>query len=780
MRVERVRNGAAAALISIAAGTSLAAAPGLVAAYGFEENAGPISADASGNGNTAFLVGATWTVQGKYGNALDFDGLSARVTVIHDAPALRLTAAMTLEAWVKRSSSLSAWTDVVYKGKDNYFLESATPTSGRPAAGGILGGASALLLGPSAIPVGTWTHLASTYDGATLRLYVNGTQVASAAQTGALLTSGFPLQIGGDSFYGQRFAGTIDEVRVYGRALTPAEIQADMGTPLVVPVSDTTPPGPPASPAAAPFSGTSIALAWGAATDDVAVARYRLERCRGTGCGDFQDIALVEGTTYTDTALALSTTYAYRVSAVDAGGNLGPPSSVASTKTLSGASIPGLVAAYGFETGSGPSATDSSGLGNHGTLAGAIWTTGRYGQALSFNGTSAKVNVPDAPSLRLTTALTLSAWVKATSISASTQWVDVLYKGNDNYYILASSDIDHQPELGGILGTGKHILFALKPLTIGTWTHLALTYDGAMLRVYADGSLVSSSPQTGAFITSTRPLQIGGDDDYGQHFTGSIDEVRLYNRALSAEEVRADMAAPVAGATNPTPVTSALAPDAVVAGAAGVTLDVSGTGFTAASVVLWDDAPRETQLVSPSLLRATIPATDLTAPRTVPIAVFNAPPIGGTSNAQSLTVCAGSLWYRDTDGDGRGDAAQQQSSCAQPQGFVAGAGDCDDSDATAWDVPGEIEGLSLPDRQTIAWSPPGSPGGATMRYDTFRSDSPGNFELTSVCLETDGDNLVSTDPSDPTDGAAFFYLVRAGNSCGEGMLGPGRTGRACP
>ena len=67
-----------------------------------------------------------------------------------------------------------------------------------------------------------------------------------------------------------------------------------------------------------------------------------------------------------------------------------------------------------------------------------------------------------------------------------------------------------------------------------------------------------------------------------------------------------------------------------------------------------------------------------------------------------------------------------------------------------------------------------------MRYDTFRSDSPGNFELTSVCLETDGDNLVSTDPSDPTDGAAFFYLVRAGNSCGEGMLGPGRTGRACP
>ncbi len=77
-----------------------------------------------------------------------------------------------------------------------------------------------------------WVHLAATYDGATLRFYVNGTQVASKAQTGNLLTSTNPLQLGGDSLYGQFFQGQIDEVRVYNVALTPTQIQTDMNTPL--------------------------------------------------------------------------------------------------------------------------------------------------------------------------------------------------------------------------------------------------------------------------------------------------------------------------------------------------------------------------------------------------------------------------------------------------------------------------------------------------------------------------------------------------------------------
>ena len=76
----------------------------------------------------------------------------------------------------------------------------------------------------------TWTHLALTYDGTTLRLYVNGKQASTVAQAGTILASTSPLQIGGDSFFGQFFDGTLDEIRVYNTPLTQAQISADMNT----------------------------------------------------------------------------------------------------------------------------------------------------------------------------------------------------------------------------------------------------------------------------------------------------------------------------------------------------------------------------------------------------------------------------------------------------------------------------------------------------------------------------------------------------------------------
>ena len=80
--------------------------------------------------------------------------------------------------------------------------------------------------------------------------------------------------------------------------------------------------------------------------------------------------------------------------------------------TTAAASSGGLVAAYGFEEGSGTAAADESGNGNDGSISGAVWSAaGRFGNALSFNGSSARVNVLDSPSLDLTTAMTLEAWV---------------------------------------------------------------------------------------------------------------------------------------------------------------------------------------------------------------------------------------------------------------------------------------------------------------------------------------------------------------------------------
>jgi hypothetical protein len=86
--------------------------------------------------------------------------------------------------------------------------------------------------GGSQIALNTWTHLATTYDGAMLRLFVNGSEVASRPLAGSLLISSGPLRIGGNSIWGEFFKGRIDEVRLYDRALSAEEVADAMNTPL--------------------------------------------------------------------------------------------------------------------------------------------------------------------------------------------------------------------------------------------------------------------------------------------------------------------------------------------------------------------------------------------------------------------------------------------------------------------------------------------------------------------------------------------------------------------
>src|SRR5262249_14151827 len=86
--------------------------PSMLAAYAFAEGSGTTVADASGNGNTGAIANATWTSAGKYGNALSFNGTSARVN-INDSASLHLATGMTLEAWVNPSAVTNAWRDVI-------------------------------------------------------------------------------------------------------------------------------------------------------------------------------------------------------------------------------------------------------------------------------------------------------------------------------------------------------------------------------------------------------------------------------------------------------------------------------------------------------------------------------------------------------------------------------------------------------------------------------------------------------------------------------------------
>ena len=170
-----------------------------------------------------------------------------------------------------------------------------------------------------------------------VRLFVNGTQVASTAKTGTIASSTNPLQIGGDTIYGQFFSGLIDEVRIYNVALTAAQIQSDMTTP--VGTGDTQVPSAPGTLTATAAGSTAVNLSWGAATDNVGVTGYRVERCQGAGCSIFTQVGTPAGTTFADSGLSPSTSYSYRVRAADPTGNLGPYGNTATVVTAAAGAL---------------------------------------------------------------------------------------------------------------------------------------------------------------------------------------------------------------------------------------------------------------------------------------------------------------------------------------------------------------------------------------------------------------------------------------------------------
>jgi hypothetical protein len=205
----------------------------LVVALGFNEGAGTATVDASGKGNSGTLSSASWTA-GKYGSGVSFNGTSSWVTVA-DAASLDLTGSFTMSAWVKPSSIAGNWRTILLKESSGGLAYSLYAADGaaRPPAGYVsVGGGDVLVVAPSAVPLNTWTHLAVTVSGTQMQIYVNGVSVAARNFSGTVSVSSNPLRIGGNAVWGEYFAGVIDEVRIYNRVQTQAEVLADMNTPI--------------------------------------------------------------------------------------------------------------------------------------------------------------------------------------------------------------------------------------------------------------------------------------------------------------------------------------------------------------------------------------------------------------------------------------------------------------------------------------------------------------------------------------------------------------------
>jgi hypothetical protein len=151
----------------------------LVAAYGFDSIARDVARDDTGHGHDGIVRGATWTDHGRFGGALSFDGASSEVVVPHTT-SLDMHDGMTLEAWVRPSADATTEPAIISRAGNLYYLdESSTQGRYHAAAGGRFGRIPEYVILVEPIAPNTWTHLAATYDGQALRLYVNGSLAAT-------------------------------------------------------------------------------------------------------------------------------------------------------------------------------------------------------------------------------------------------------------------------------------------------------------------------------------------------------------------------------------------------------------------------------------------------------------------------------------------------------------------------------------------------------------------------------------------------------------------------
>ncbi|MFA6198746.1 MAG: LamG domain-containing protein, partial [Patescibacteria group bacterium] len=202
----------------------------------------------------------------------------------------------------------------------------------------------------------------------------------------------------------------------------------------------------------------------------------------------------------------------------------------------------GLVGYWNFDEGTGTVALDSSGNNNTGTIYGPpAWINGKVGKALVFNGTTNYVSAGNGSAVNITSSLTLATWAMLTSQSIVGTFIS---KGNYNagragyvfYPMYSPPKFGVGVELQGV--SPANLLTPSYTLDFNQWYFVAITRDGSKTSIYVDGSLVAQQSATGAIITNTDNLTIGNDSGLAYPHKGYLDDVRVYNRALSPGEIR--------------------------------------------------------------------------------------------------------------------------------------------------------------------------------------------------------------------------------------------------
>ncbi|MFA6328553.1 MAG: LamG-like jellyroll fold domain-containing protein, partial [Candidatus Micrarchaeia archaeon] len=418
---------------------------GLVAYYKLDDGSGTSAADSAYN-NTGAVSGATWT-SGRVNGGLSFNAVDnyayATVPGILTDP----TISYTLESWVSpRVNTNSSEHMVVGKvGRHGGILSTSSSGSTIQFRFQYVNNASGWFsIISSAVPLDSWHHVVATYNATNkeMKLYVDNVLAGSANFTGTPTSYGSTLYLGGysgaTSKYG--FNGSIDEVKIYNRALTATEVEEDYNN--------------------------SVAY-----------------------------VSFTEG---------------------DNGLQLYMP----------------------FEEGAGATTADWSPNANDGTITGATWTSGKFGNAMSFDG-SDYITAPNS-SIPVGNAITASFWAYgADALPANTA---AITSSNAGGYVINV----HLPWSNGFVywdcgnnGAAYDRIYKAANASDykGRWTYWTFTKDASTgeMKIYIDGVLWHS--ETG----KTMPIPAATYLRIGQAYQGKIDELRIYNRSLSQHEIITDM-----------------------------------------------------------------------------------------------------------------------------------------------------------------------------------------------------------------------------------------------
>ncbi|MGW3607074.1 LamG-like jellyroll fold domain-containing protein [Micromonospora sp. NPDC005161] len=452
--------------------------------------------DASGNGNTGAYRGSVGRSQP--GAIADSADTAVRLDDGHaeipDSASLSITGAYTLESWVKDAAGGPQGIIEKYDGSDclpsrngyGLRLVNGNKLQALTAADQAQSSASS----PRSVQQGRWHHVAAAYDGTTLRTYIDGQLQASTPMANAPTDGKGSLKLGarGDDAL-DRFVGSLDEVAIYNKALTPGQIDSHYVKGVLG--------NPGQSLHALQSDGTTVRSTSSSAPAGSA-PRHTSPR---------QQPAVTGQSSYAAQVLADKPVGYWRLG-----------------------------------ERSGTSAEDSSGTGNPGAYTDAV-TLGRPGALTGDPDTAAELTdghipVPDSPSLSVSGSFTLEAWVNLNDVCRQYSVVEKYDAPAYNGYVLR---VLPGGKIGALtLGVAGQ-LASVEGQTVATpdeWHHVAAVYDGSTISVYLDGRLDGSAATKVNPTDGAGSLKLGArGDDAGTRLAGLLDEVAVYDHALTADKI---------------------------------------------------------------------------------------------------------------------------------------------------------------------------------------------------------------------------------------------------